>query len=321
MLTAILKSKTIVSFVLSYLLGIGMLVYGAVSVPLNALGYDLLYSHWAFGWLEKSSGFMPYLCIIIISVMAVFSRVRSHEAKKTFGNRNLAMIALISLVMVQSNALIRPDVLAATFLSSASFMLLFSTHKQESVLSELFHVSLLIGLASLFVGQCVFLIVAVLFSILIFRSGKAKEWVVLVLGLAMVVVFVTMVTIWNDNPVLAFQRVIQSSWSGNMNLANLNLGHALILPAILAGLAAMFRSITAGTVANRNIALANAGWLVGVLFMVLILGLGWQNGIIFAAFPLSVFISKTLESIKRWWIADLLVLALIAAPFVRAIGQ
>ena len=83
----------------------------------------------------------------------------------------------------------------------------------------------------------------------------------------------------------------------------------------------MINSLTAGNVAERNFALANIGWFVGVLFMVLILGLGWQNGIILAAFPLSVYIGKTLENIKRWWIADLILLGLIAAPFISSLWR
>jgi hypothetical protein len=321
MITAILRSKTIAGFGLSYLLGIGMLVFVLLNLPENGSANDLLFSHWAFGWLEKTRGFLPYLGIILISATAVISRLRIRETKQTLGNRNLSMIAFVALIMVQPNALVRPDILSAMLLSTTTFLLLLTTYKQESALSEIFHVGLLIGGASLFAGQSIFLIAVVLFSVLILRTGNWKEWAVLLLGLGMVSVFVMMFAIWHENPFLSFQRVIQSAWPGSMETSHVNLGHMVLIPVVLMSFAGMLNSLTAGTVSERTFTLANIGWLVGVLFMVLILGLDWQNGIILAAFPFSVFMAKTLQDIKRWWIADLLLLMLIAAPFLSSLWQ
>ena len=321
MLTAILKSKTTGAFVLIYLLGIGMLVFVLFNLPEHSSITDLLFTHWAFGWVEKTSAFLPYVGIILISVTAVVSRLRTRETKQALGNRNLSMIAFLALIMVQPNALIRPDILSAMLLSTATFLLLLTTYKQESALSEIFHVGLLIGGASLFAGQSIFLIAVVLFSVLILRTGNWKEWAVLFLGLVMVSVFLMMFTIWHENPFLSFQRVIQSAWSESIETADFNLGHMMLIPVVLMSFGGMINSLTAGNVAERNFALANIGWFVGVLSMVLILGLDWQNGIILAAFPLSVYIGKTLEKIKRWWIADLILLALIVAPFISSLWR
>ena len=321
MLTAILRSKTIAAFGLSYLIGVGMLVFVLLNLSENGVGNDLLFSHWAFGWIANAVGFLPYLGIILILATAIVSRLRIRETKQALGNRNLSMIAFVALIMVQPNALIRPDVLTALLLSTTTFLLLLSTYKQESALSEIFHVGILLGGASLFVGQSIFLIAAVLFSMLVLRSGYWKEWTVLMLGLGMVMVFVMMFVIWHENPFLSFQRVIQSAWSGSMEAAHFNAGHIVLIPVVLMSLAGMLNSLTVGNVAERNLTMANIGWLIGILFMVLILGLGWHNGIILAAFPLSVYIGKTLENLKRWWIADLLLLTLIAAPFIKTLWR
>lgn len=321
MLTAILKSKTIAAFGLTYGLVIGMLVFSLLRLPKNGVGDELLYSHWAFGWLTNTNSFLPYLGIILISITIAISRVRIRETKQVFGSRNLSLIASVSLMFVQPNALVRPDVLAATFLSTATLLLLSSTYKQESALSQLFHVGLLIGGAALFAGQSIFLIAVVLFAVLILRTGNWKEWIVLFLGLVMVLVFVMMFTIWHQNPFLSFQRVIQSAWFGSTLVSHFNVGHIVLSPIIVIALWAMLNSLAAGNVAERNLTMVNVAWVVGILFMVLILGLGWQNGIILAAFPLSIYIGKTLENIKRWWLADLLLLFLIVAPLVKSLWQ
>lgn len=321
MLTAILKSRTIAAFGLSYLLAIGMLVFRLVSIPENTSGNELLYSHWAFNWLKNMDGFLPYLGIILISAAAIISRLRIRETKQALGNVNLSMIAFVALITLQPHSIERPDILCATLLSIATFLILLSTYKQDSALSEIFHVGLLIGGASIFAGQSIFLIAAVFFSVLVIRTGNWKEWAVLFLGLFMVLVFVMMFTIWNENPLLSFLRVVQSAWSGSMQVAHVNAGHILLIPIVLLSFGGILSSLTAGQVAERNLSLANTGWLVGVLFMVLFLGLGWQNGIVLAAFPLSVFVAKTLENTSRWWLADFLLLTLITAPFVSILWQ
>ena len=321
MLTAILKSKTILGFAFSYLLGVSMIIFSLFMLPDNWQADDLLYSHWAFSWLETGEAFLPYLGVILIAVGAIISRVRIREAKLVLGNRNLSMVAFVSLIMVQPSVLLRPDVLAAMLLSVATFLLLLSTYKRESVLSEIFHVGLLVGLASLFAGQSVFLAVSVLFSVIILRTSNWKEWAVLILGLAMTAVFVMMFVIWHERVFLSFQWVIQSAWSANRSLNSLNAGHLALVPVFVISFLGMLNSLSAASVAERNIAIANIGWIVGIVLMVLVLGLGWQNGIIFAAFPLSVFVGKMLENTKRWWISEPLLLAIIVAPFLSILWR
>jgi hypothetical protein len=80
----------------------------------------------------------------------------------------------------------------------------------------------------------------------------------------------------------------------------------------------VFGRLGSGTVSDRNFLLLIAGWLAGAVLCAALLGLGWEHAIVLAAFPLSVFISRLLEEMKRWWLADLLLLLLLAAPFLRS---
>ena len=321
MLTAILKSKTISGFALSYLLGISMTAYLLVNTPQNWQEDELLYAHWAFGWLESYTLLLPFLGVLTLLAAAIISRLRIREARPALGNSNLAMVAFLSFVGVEQNVLLQPDVLLATLLTMGTLLLLLSTYKRESVLSEIFHVGLLIGLAALFVGQTVLLVISVLFCLTLLRTGNWKEWVVLTLGLIMTALFVLMFTVWHEQPLVSFQWVIKSAWSGNRSFGHLNAGHLALVPIFILSFLGMLNSLSLGTVAERNIALANIGWVAGCFIMALLVGLGWQKGIIFGAFPLSIFVSKTLEETKRWWLADLLLLAIIAAPFLSNLWQ
>ena len=115
---------------------------------------------------------------------------------------------------------------------------------------------------------------------------------------------------------MAFQRIVQTAWVGSFSTDRLSAGNIVLLVLVVFSISSLFRDITIGTVNERNITLVNVSWIIGATLMVLVLGLGWQSGIILAAFPLSSFISKTIEQNTRWWIQDLMLILLLSAPIL-----
>lgn len=322
MLTGLLRSKTTVSFLLAYLISASMLAFQFFFDQPKGGTNDLLVTHWAFGWLESNGNIIAISCLCFAVGTLIFGRLRFREVKTTLSESNLGMVVMASIISIQSRPLFtRPDVMVTGFIFMGLFMLIFSTYKRESVLSEMFHVGLLLGFAALFVGQSILLVLSVGFSLLILRSGNWKEWFVFILGIAMMIIFVALFLVWNESPFLAFQRMIQTSWAGSLTSEQFTLGHLLLAVLVVVSLSSALRDLTVGTIHERNISLVNVGWIIGLLLMVVALGLGWQVGFILAAFPLSTFISRSLESINRWWLADLMLILLIAAPFLRNLWQ
>lgn len=320
MITSLLRSNTILGFLISWALMATIIAVPFLALPSASLANDFLFSHWAFGWLKEYRFFLPWLCAILIIGGMLLSRLHTRETKNVFGDRSLVMIAFVSAVMTQPrSAITRPDVLMAMVLVISMFQLVFYTYKRDSALSEMFHAGLFLGLASIFVGQSILIILALAFAFLLLRSGNWREWMVVFLGLSMTAVFIFMFTIWDDTPFTEFQRVVQTAWLGSWTLDKPTVGHTALLIAGLISVTGLFSITTMGTVAERNILLTNAGWLVVVILMVLLLGLGWQNGIILAAFPLSSMMARTLERISRWWLADLFLLTILAAPFLSSL--
>jgi hypothetical protein len=320
MLTSLLRSNTILGFLLSWIFVVVMIAVPFTQVPTESLSTDFLYSHWAFGWLKDGGAVLPWMCIALIVGATVLGRLRTRETKSVLGDRSLVAVAFVSIVMTQPRAAFaRPDVLVALVLLMALFLLLMYTYKLESVLSEMFHTGLLLGLASIFVGQSILMVLSLTFGFLMLRTGNWREWAVLFLGLAMVVVFIFLVTIWDEAPFLEFKRVVQSAWLGSWTIDKPSSGHIALLLATVVSVGGILGGTTTGTVAERNILLTNVGWLIGVSLMTILLGLGWQNGIILAAFPLSSMMVRTLERISRWWLADLLLLTILSAPFLSSL--
>ncbi|MFT4982834.1 MAG: hypothetical protein ACI9UR_002712 [Bacteroidia bacterium] len=320
MLTSILKTRTLAGFALAYVICGLMLGFGLITQNPEAAGTEMLFSHRGFYWLEPFPKVIPWVCTALLSLSAMLSRLRPSETKLAYGSANFTMLLIVCIALTQIETVFaKPDVLAAAAVSLAMFLLLGSTYKNENVLSELFHCGLLLGLSSLFIGQTILLLIPLLFSLLILRTGNWKEWAVLLLGIAMCTVFVMMFTVWSAEPLLEFKRVVQSAWGGYFSQQNLNAGHVVLSFALVAAVAAIFRSLTLGTVTERNLILVNLSWIVTVGLMVILFGLGWQEGLILVSFPLSASITQTIEKIKRWWLADLLLLLILSAPFVKSL--
>lgn len=316
MLTSLIRTKTMLSLLLTYVLGFVLVdLVWLFRMDFATASSELLSTHWAFGWVDGSYSIISILGVVLLTGAATFSRIRFREIKETLGSRNLSMLVFVSLVASQSQIVFgRPDVLIGNLVIIAVFMLIFFTYKKDNALSEIFHVGLGIGVASLFVGQSIVLVLAVAFSLLMLRTGNLKEWVVFSLGLMMTMVFIWLAVIWADAPVLAFKRVIQSAWMAQVSVTSLTVGHVVLFSIMVLSLSTALSNITAGTVHLRNISLVNLGWVIGVALMILILGVDWQAGLVLAAFPLSNLVAQFIESINRWWLADILVLLLLSAP-------
>ncbi len=322
MLTPILKTPTLIGFVLAYAICTVLLVVTFLFHPHSGMQTEMLLSHWAFGWIENQHVLLTVLTLALIALVTVVSRLRPGETKQPFGSSNVSMIVMSAILLTQSYTVFaRPDVMATATITLVMFLLMLSTYKREATLTEVFHVGLFLGLSSLFVGQAIFLLLPIGFSILILRAGSWKEWLVLFLGIGMCGVFLLLFAVWNDAPLLEFKRVIQSAWTDNFGKAKPNSGHLMLVVGLIAAIVGLFGSLTVGTVTERNVTLTNLAWLVGIILMVILLGLGWQNGLVLAAFPLSVSITRTIERFQRWWLADLVLLAIISAPIVRILWQ
>lgn len=322
MLTPILKTKTLAGFVLAYVLCGLMLAWAFFTREPEPLGTDMLFSHWAFSWIHSYEHLLGFLGVGLLTATAVLSRLRPGETKSAFGSSNLAMIVVVAVAIVQDQAIfVRPNALVAMLVSIGAFLLLGSTYKKESVLADIFHVGLLLAISSLFVGQSIFFLLPIAFSFIMLRSGSWKEWAVLIMGIFMCAAFVMSVSIWHQTPILEFKRIIQSSWSSSFAQDKINGGHVVLTSALVAAIAGIFGNLTMGTVTERNLMLSNLAWIISVILMVLLLGLGWQQGLLLGAFPISISAARAIERIERWWLADLLLLTILCAPFVKSLWR
>lgn len=320
MLTALLRSRTIMGYLLSYLICGATIIVGYYLSGTNPDPSNAVYEHWAFEWAADHSTTLGFLCIGLLVVGAFLARWRTRETRPLLGSTNLTMLCFTSIAVAQSNvAYSRPDTLVAMLLGALIFLQLGNIYKFESALSSIFHIGLTLAAMSLMVGPTIFLVVPIGFSLLVLRSGNWREWAALLFGVIMCVVFILMVVIWEDQVGYRFQDTLQAGWMASFeNNGSESLSLYMIPILTIAGLA-IFSSLTSATVSERNITLSNLGWLSGVAAITLVMNIGWQNGMMLAALPLSLFISRTLDKSTRWWSADLMLLLILASPFLSSL--
>lgn len=317
MLTALLRSRTIVGYLLSYLICGGIIFAGYHLGGSNFDPSDPVYEHWAFEWSADHSTALGLLSIGLVVVGAFLARWRTRETRPLLGSTNLSMLCFVSIAVAQNEvAYSRPDTLVAMILGGLIFLQLGNIYKLESALSSIFHIGLMLAAMSLMVGPTIFLVVPIGFSLLVLRSGNWREWMAMLFGVIMCVVFILMVVIWEDQVGYRFQDTLQAGWVASFeNSASGKLPIYLTPILVIAGLA-IFSSLTSAMVSERNITLSNLGWLAGVAAITLVMNIGWQNGMMLAALPLSLFITRTLDKSTRWWSADLMLLLILATPFL-----
>jgi len=315
MLVTLLKNRGVAPFFIAMAIAIALLLWTFFSTQPTATDNQLLFSHWAFGWLHKQHTGKLLIGLILILLSVVLVRFNSQLQRNAQVSGNIAMLVFLSLVFTQNNILHRPDILSANLAVVALFNLLFSTQEKGKVLSQLFHVGLLFAIAFFLVGQSVLLVVAVYFSLIIMRSGSWREWFVPLLGAAMMVVFLFLFLVWSQNPFLQFQQLIQTSWVKTFTMANISIGHYALSVVFLITVPNTLQALTSGSASERNHLLSLLGWITVALLCVPVLGLGWQSALVFAAFPLSIFIARALQEINRWWLSDLLLISVLIAPF------
>lgn len=320
MLIRFLNEKGLIPMAAMLLFLAGMLVFAAYDEPNTQLAENLS-KHWAIGWLTDFPAVGIFLGTIAMVTLILVVRVYARRIKLGSKSGNLEALIVSAIVFSQNGALYRTDVLTAAAVTSLLFLILTSVYKEETPLSRLFNIGSLFTIGILFVGQSVLVVLAIYFALVVLRPGNWREWISPFLGALMAFIFMALIIIWEPTPLLEFQRIITSSWIDKINWSKFTAANGVLAVMMIPALLQAFSVITTGTITERNYALVLIGWLISIILSIFIFGLDWQMAFLLISLPVSVFIVRWLITIRRWWVADLLLLAIIAAPFLSNLWQ
>lgn len=316
MLARILKDNGLLSLLLAGLGSAGLLLVHASMVGFNVSLADSLSAHWAFGWCRASPVMIQFLCASMLLVSGFVTREVGIRFRLFTSKGWLPVFVTVCVGLLSKHLLQRPDILLGALISQMAVVLILATYRQDSVLNKLFHVGMITGLAILFHGLSFIMIAVILFSIFILRPGAWREWFMPLMGLLMLGVFLMLFLIWQIDPLESLQQLLLSAWVMPIVGVAPHIGHIVLLVLLALSLPAVLQDIGSGAVQTRNGMLVILGLIVAGLLMLLFSGATQMEQLTWAAFPIAVPISISIERATRWWWADLLLVTLMASVFL-----
>lgn len=312
-MTRILKDNGLLSLLLALIGGTALLLLRGIAPDMPGPTADMMRSHWAFGWTAESSVLIKVLSGVLLSSTAFLTRAIGIRLNIIRGRGWLPVLVWLAVAVLYPRVLVRPDLLLGMLLTHAVTFIMLSTYRHERALSALFHAGMLSGIAMLFHGQSVLLLPLTFYGIFLMRPGAWREWLMPVMGFAMALVFVTLITVWSEDPVAVTRRILGAGWQTPILVSELHTGHMLLF--VLLGLSApsVLQDIASGAVQMRNGLLMMLGIGGAGLFMSLLFDVDWAGAVLWATLPCAVMVSNLITDTSRWWLADLMLLTLIAA--------
>jgi hypothetical protein len=316
MLSRILKDNGLLSLLLVVVGAIALIMVRMVDGSGVSTVTDQLAAHWAFRWMGPWLLAKQLFCAMMVLLAGFLTRTIGIRFKLLESKGWLPILVMVCMALLFQHLLVRPDLMLALVIGQAVVALILSTYKQDSVLTTLFHVGMLSGVAAILHGQSIVLLLVVLFSIFIMRPGAWREWIMPIAGVAMILIFLMLVLIWQAEPFSALRQVLLSAWIFPIGAPSAKAGHIIMLVLIGLSLPSVMQEMSSGAVRTRNGMLVVVSLVVVALLSAIGLGLSWTEAAAMAAFPSAVLISAMMEKIKVWWWADLLIIAMTAAVFL-----
>lgn len=316
MLTRLLKDNGFLSLILVFGASVGLIAMRVASVRMPSQVLDQMVAHWALGWLTDFPSLLRLLSGLMVLSVGFLTRMIALRFKLLDTKGWLPVLVAVALILVSGHILLRPDVLIGILLAQVAVYLILGTYKQESVLTTLFHVGLLSGLAAIMHGPSILLMILILFSIFIMRPGNWREWSMPLAGLCMTLIFLVIFLVWHAEPFQALSRIMLSAYIMPIGAPALGWGHFVVLGLLGLSLSTVLQEMSGGAVLTRNGMLILLALMVVDFMTVPTMGVSWVEAFGLAAFPAAILITAMMERTVTWWWADLILVAVLVAVFL-----
>ncbi len=217
---------------------------------------------------------------------------------------------------------LNPQLIAGFFLLGALHLLL-ATYRTDKAFGPVFNSGILIGIAALFyLPSIVFLLFALVATILL-RPFIWREWVILILGSTVAPIYAGVYYFWNDKLHIMTQEVVINPIIHRDFFLKLPVEYYL-----LTAMTGLMLFVSAGRFlsgAGTSTLKTKKGISVMVWFLVfsLLAILPAQNnsvaGIIFAIYPISLFVSNYFLVARRVWLAEVIFVSFVSSIIVSYI--
>ncbi len=255
------------------------------------------------------------LAFVIFAAYVLNYVVNKHE----FFDKRTYLPAFFYLILMScfTNLLKpHPSIFSNIFLI-LSINKMISSYRKESAISEFFDASFLIAIASLFYLPSITFLFFILISLIVIRPFIWREWVTSIIGFCLPFLFVG-VYYWfiNKFDYLWYDKMVFAA-SEKVNTVILNTAQKVTLYSLISitGLSLLYylKGASSLKLKTQRVFISLVVFsAVGVLSLFISTGLIPENFTVLAP-SLSIFISYYFLNIKKNWIAESLIIILLAA--------
>jgi len=294
-----------------FLLGFFADSYNGLSVQNGAFSlYSLVYDF--FAEINK-----PLLNKIIITILILFEALFLTVINNYYnllGKRTyLPMLIYILVVLNILNTIEISAIIFANILFLAAWLNVKKAAGKEHAIANYYNASILIGIASLFYPNYIFLVVILWFNLLIIRKGGIRELIFSILGVLTVWYFVFSYYYLSDKEIIPITQLFHFEFSFHDFI---NLKPSQIITRIYISIIFIFAVLhILKYFISLKIDIRNNLKLLFILFvvgLVLVVSTNASLEIVhLTAIPVSLFISYFLVSIKKAFISNILLAGLL----------
>lgn len=254
------------------------------------------------------------IALIFILFEAFFFTLISNHYNLLGKRSYLPMLIFLLIILNTINSLEISPILFANTLFLIAWMIIKKAKSKDTVLSNYFNASFLIGIASLFYFNYIYLIFVLWINLIIIRGARIREMILSVLGATMVWYFVFSYYYFNNTTFPDYSHIFTIDITGLNILSTIDLSEKIIRFYIIAlftlSVLSLFKYFNYLKIDIRN----NFKFLfVLFVFGILLFALSASSFEVvhLIAIPVSLFISNFLISAKKQFWSNILFSGLI----------
>lgn len=287
-------------------------IYASPDLPLHQLLYNVFYSY------SPVIGAAFSLVLILLQAFVLNKILIEHEVLNTVTYLPAYVYAL--LLCLGTNSIHMNEINFASVFIILALSELMKSYRKDFAFTEAFNSGFLISIGGLIYAPFFGLLLLCIIALLFIRPFIWREWIILLIGFALPILFAMFYYFWFDKWNEA-ERIYQNTVQLNIELNTVSLSHTIAMIAagiaLLFSLTKMFGGVTYGTVKSKNNLYIIYLIVPMMIFSSYVFGFKQENAISILAIPFSVLFANYLLSAKKETLANGLLWVVVFAIVVN----
>ncbi len=277
---------------------------------------------WLYKWIHPTLLEYPYLStitaygLLFLQAVLLNNLVTKHalSEKVTY----LPAFMYITLMSLWPSYTMMHKLLIAHFFILLAVDKLLNIYSLENIRKHIFDIGILLSVASLFYVYAAYYILFVWISLLLYKTYSIRLWLISIAGFILPYIFIVFYFFWTDNLTPFLELVhLPALQQFDLNWGKFSVWAAIMLQIVLLISAVKYKLLDK----ERNVMLRKYASILMGFYSFTIISLMWVSDLFVhmpALFiPTAVFFSTFLLNVKKKWVGELLVLAIVILALIN----